>query len=117
MASGIVPVKVFLNVETDEGDVRDSPLSRGYRNGDRVRLVAEDHMQMDFNGESVMKLLENVFDQGNGYGSHGVIQSAFMAGTRSLSVGDIVVVGETAYAVCKAGWAPVSMDSASVVQR
>lgn len=51
--------------------------------------------------------LERVFARNNRHDSHVVGWEIVPRGSRSLSVGDIVQVGEQAWSVSRVGWAPV----------
>lgn len=112
-----VPVKIFLNNETDRIFTMESPLVRGYRDGDQFRLAASAEAELDLtDSEGVDNLLEALFDQGN-FQADGVFKDQFTSGGhRSLSVGDVVVIGESAYAVLSWGWKRVALDHDNVSQ-
>ncbi|QEN17626.1 hypothetical protein ACRDU6_00445 (plasmid) [Mycolicibacterium sp. ELW1] len=54
--------------------------------------------------------LEHIFDELNCEPTASWAVGWRHAGHRSLSVGDVVVIGETAWAVASVGWNPVSAD-------
>lgn len=60
--------------------------------------------------EAIMAALETIFDELNEEPNTTWAQDYRAAGNRSLSVGDVVVLGETAWVVAPVGYARVSTD-------
>jgi hypothetical protein len=64
----------------------------------------------------VDKTLEMIFAQLNvGEPEQQWAQAVKMAGHRSLSVGDVIQLGEMAYAVANSGFKPVSIDARQII--
>ena len=59
---------------------------------------------------AISAALEHIFDELNCEPTTTWATGWRHAGHRSLSVGDVVVIGETAWAVASVGWNPVSTD-------
>lgn len=100
-------VKVYLNE-----NLRDS-FVRGYVPGDPLRLAASWEERFQRNpGE----ILEHVFDELNIDEPTESWAREYRANrNRSLSKGDVVVFGETAWACESVGWKQVAMSDAVVV--
>jgi hypothetical protein len=101
-----VTVKVFLNQDFD-------CFRRGYAPGDPLVLAASwDELHPRDPGV----LLEHVFDQLNVDDPTEGWALVYRANrNRSLSKGDVVVLGETAWSCESVGWKPVGMSDAKVV--
>ncbi|MUL48394.1 hypothetical protein FZI85_27780 [Mycobacterium sp. CBMA293] len=87
---------------------------RGFDVAEPARLEAAASFTLPFDGrptpEAVKAALETVFDQLN----IDFTQPWSKDWTcRSLSVGDVVVIGETAWAVAPSGWTALSCDQLS----
>jgi hypothetical protein len=101
-------VAVYLNT------ARDSFLGFNHASPAHLQLAASFYLDVDDHqsaNTAVKAALEHVFDQLNiDEPSAAWAQHYRLAGRRSLSVGDVVVIGETAWAVAAAGWDPISTD-------
>lgn len=120
-----VQVKVYLNRNERES------FMDGYKGGDPLELA------VDYRVDAEMLFVPGQPSRAGHWKTsdgmpHGILNQAFMElnrddpksgwakkyrdrGMRSLSVGDVVVVGESAYACEKIGWRTVSFTSESVL--
>jgi hypothetical protein len=93
-------VKVYLN----------EYLSEFYVGPQALRLAA----RFELDGDEPMAMLNEVFEQLNIGGDLAPAtewtEAYRAAGNRSLSVGDVVVLGETAWTVARFGWEIISTD-------
>jgi len=108
---GQASVAVYLN------DARDSFLGFDPAQA-QLRLVARFTIPAPRDARAAMGALEDVYVQLN-VGGELVEPCAYTvdyraAGHRSLSVGDVVVIGETAFAVARFGFDPVGAAALSV---
>jgi hypothetical protein len=101
-------VTVYLNTAHDSflGFNRAAPA--------RLQLAASFYLELDDHqpaSNALKRALAHVFEQLNiDHPSAAWAQHYRLAGRRSLSVGDVVVIGETAWAVASVGWDPISAD-------
>lgn len=110
----LVQVKVYLN----EGPDNYFGFKNEFANEPRLRLAAAftlpmrgDDTETPLSEHAVRRHLEYVFEQLN-IGGDLVEATRWteryrVEGNRSLSVGDVVVIGETAWTVASAGWEQV----------
>jgi hypothetical protein len=105
-------IQVFLNTDGHDGFHNAySPPS--------VRLAARfelpDRLLRQLSAGVPVAALEAIYEQLNIGGTRGIPAAPSTVryrndGNRSLSVGDVVVVGETAYAVTKSSWLYITTD-------
>ena len=103
-----VYVQVWLN-QCDDG----MNFLRGFRADDKLMLAVEYYADFALVGDgSANPVLEEAFEQLNIDEPTAEWAQAYrQARMRSLSVGDVVVVGEVAYACASVGWEPVSLQA------
>ena len=101
-------VAVYLNT------ARDSFLGFNEAAPAQLELAASLYHELDDHQQAhiaVKAALEHVFEQLNIVPpSAAWAQHYRLAGRRSLSVGDVVVIGETAWACAARGWTPITAD-------
>src|SRR5512139_3174672 len=97
-------IQVYLN----EGQDNFFGFRNKFADDPRLRLAAEFDLADPTGTETVYTRLHEVFEQLNIGGdlvpAKDYTEAYRAAGNRSLSVGDVVVVGEVAYAVASFGW-------------
>lgn len=101
-----VYVQVWLNEAPDGLN-----FLRGYRYGDKMRLATEYYTDIALVSDSAIPALEQAFRELNvDYPSQDWAQEYRQRRNRSLSVGDVVVIGEQAWACDSFGWTRVTMS-------
>jgi hypothetical protein len=116
LVEDMVYVQVFLN-QTEDG----WNFWHGYRPGDKMLLAAEYYRHVSLlpdpleghpdPGGLPSRILNEAWRELNIDEPAAEWAKEYRAkGNRSLSVGDVVVVGECAYAVAKIGWQAVSLS-------
>jgi hypothetical protein len=105
-----VPVKVYLNANERES------FMDGFKEADPLVLAAEYRVGVEMiDSGSANPILNQAFRELNIDDPTAEWAVEYRArGRRSLSVGDVVVVGEIAYAVDRVGWKPVSISAGTV---
>lgn len=106
----MITVTIWHNVADDEHG-RPTAMLDGYRPGDPMVEVFTYQADPAGGPEAVAEEAFGIF---NGHPRDardtGLARAYYERELRSLSVGDVVSVGETRLAVAKAGWTPVSDD-------
>lgn len=92
-------------------------IGRGYEPGDPITRVFDYEIDVDLTDAAaiVVEALAQAFRCFNGFPAndreHDLTRRYRAAGHRSLSVGDVVVIGEIAMSCEPFGWAPVSLPT------
>ena len=112
LVEDMVYVQVWLNQAEDGWN-----FWNGYRPGDKMLLAAEYYRHTSLlpdprDERSPDRILNEAWRELNIDDPTAEWAKEYRAnGNRSLSVGDVVMVGEVAYAVAKMGWEQVSLSS------
>ena len=108
----MVYVQVWLN------EAPDGMNFLGYRDNHPLRLAAEYYVPVELvDSGTPHTVLNQAFEQLNiDYPTEEWAKQYRQNRNRSLSVGDVVVVGEQAYACASVGWQAVSLSSENCVR-
>lgn len=96
----MVEVTAYINVDSDYW----TPWEPG------KRLATDPALTMTVNAKDPMEAAMRMWVIGNRMDEDAAGRT-WPSGVRSLSIGDVVVIGETALAVAHVGWKPVSLSA------
>ena len=100
-----VTLSVYLNEAAPQS------FTRGYRTGDPLRQVVEVPLSAPNREPRLELAVTAVYDLNDPVSPLEWVQEYRGAGNRNFGVGDVIAVGEDAWALGKTGWAPVTLQS------